>query len=70
MAQRSRRLNLAGPQGGPAPGSILNAELDNLAAAIKGAASNLSDGNAELIALGAVAEWIMLCPLDFDTDAG
>jgi hypothetical protein len=70
VAQRSRRLNLAGPQGGPAPGSILNAELDNLAAAIKGAASNLSDGNAELIALGAVAEWIMRCPLDFDTDAG
>ncbi len=65
VASRSRRLNFAGPQGGPAPSSILNTEIDNLIAAIKGAASNLSDDNAEQIALGAVSEWIMLCPLDF-----
>jgi hypothetical protein len=35
VAIRYRRLNFAGPQGGPAPGSILNTEIDNLIAAIK-----------------------------------
>jgi len=69
VASRSRRLNFAGPQGGPAPNSILSTEIDNLIAAIKGAASNLSDDNAEQIALGAVSEWIMRCPLDFTADA-
>ncbi|QWG23225.1 hypothetical protein KMZ93_25370 [Bradyrhizobium sediminis] len=68
VALRSRRLSFAGPQGGPGPGSILNAEIENLIAAIKGAATNLSDDNAERIALGAVAEWIMRCPLDFNSD--
>jgi hypothetical protein len=69
VASRSRRLSFAGPQGGPTPNSILNTEIDTLISAIKGAASNLSDENAEQIALGAVSEWIMRCPLDFNTDA-
>jgi hypothetical protein len=69
VAYRSRRLSFAGSQGDPAPSSILNTEIDNLIAAIKGAASNLSDGNAEQVALGAVAEWLMRCPLDFGSDA-
>jgi hypothetical protein len=68
VASRYRRLNFAGPQGGPAPGSILHTEIDNLIAAIKATASNLSDDNAEQIAYGAVSEWIMRCPLDFVTD--
>jgi hypothetical protein len=69
VTSRSRRLNFAGPQGGPTPNAILGTEIDNLILAIKSAASNLSDDNAEQIALGAVSEWIMLCPLDFSTDA-
>lgn len=69
VTSRSRRLNFAGPQGGPAPGGILNAEIDNLITAIKAAAPNLSDGNAEQIAFGTVSEWIMRCPLDFPSNA-
>ncbi|MCW3476642.1 hypothetical protein OL599_18930 [Rhodovastum sp. RN2-1] len=66
---RSRRLSLAGPQGGPEPGAILNTEIDKLIAAIKAAAPNLSDDNAEQIVLGAVSDWIMRCPLDFPPNA-
>ena len=66
---RARRLSLAGPQGGPAPGAILNTEIDNLIATIKAAAPNLSDGNAEQIAMGAVSDWILRCPLDFTSHA-
>jgi hypothetical protein len=69
VASRYRRLNFTGPQGGPAPGAILNTEIDNLIAAIKAAAPNLSHGNADQIALGSVSEWIMRCPLDFPSDA-
>jgi hypothetical protein len=68
VANRSRRLTFAGPQGGPTPGAILNTEIDKLVAAIKAAAPNLSDDNAEQIAYGAISEWIMRCPLDFTTD--
>jgi hypothetical protein len=69
VASRSRRLNFAGPQGGPAPGAILNTEIDNLIAAIRASAPNLSDDNADQIAFGSVSEWIMRCPLDFPPDA-
>ncbi|SFX96681.1 hypothetical protein SAMN04244548_02355 [Paracoccus pantotrophus] len=33
--------------------------------ALKEAAPSLSDENAEQIAYGTIAEWIMRCPLDF-----
>lgn len=65
VSGRRRRLALAGPQGGPAAGSILNSEIESLIAAIKSAAPNLSNDNAEQIALGTVSEWMMRCPLDF-----
>ncbi len=68
VAARYRRLNFAGPQGGPASGAILHTQIDNLIAAIKGAAPNLSDDNADQIALGSVCEWIMGCSLDFPAD--
>jgi hypothetical protein len=69
VSGRRRRLAFAGPQGGPAPGAILNTEIESLIAAIKSAAPNLSDGNAEQIAFGTVSEWIMRCPLDFPPNA-
>jgi hypothetical protein len=65
ISGRTRRLNFVGPQSGPAPNNIMNAELDSLIQAIKSAAPNLSALNAEDIALGTVADWIMRCPLDF-----
>jgi hypothetical protein len=69
VTSRYRRLTLAGPQGGPGPGAILNTEIDNLITAIKAAMPNLSDGNAEEIAIGTVSEWIMWCSLDFPSNA-
>lgn len=69
VSARSRRLSFTGPQGGPAAGAILNTELSALVAAIKSAAPNLSEDNAEEIALGALSEWIMRCPLDFPSHA-
>ena len=66
---RTQRIGFAGPQGGPAPSGILNKEIDSLVLAIKAAAPNLSEVNAEQIAFGAVSEWIMRCPLDFPSNA-
>ena len=66
---RARRLTFVGPQGGPAPSNILNTELENLITAIRSAAPSLSNANAEEIAMGAVSDWIMRCPLDFPPDA-
>ncbi|MFZ5704787.1 MAG: hypothetical protein ACOY5R_05930 [Pseudomonadota bacterium] len=66
---RARLLNYAGPQGGPLPGSILRAELENLTVAIKESAPSLSNSNAQEIALGTISEWIMRCPLDFPASA-
>lgn len=65
---RARRLAFVGPQGGPMPTNILNTELDNLITTIKSAAPSLSHANAEEIAMGAISDWIMRCPLDFPSD--
>ncbi|KAA3448167.1 hypothetical protein C7I87_22905 [Mesorhizobium sp. SARCC-RB16n] len=62
---RARRLQFAGPQGVQTPGSILHTELDSLISAMRTAAPNLSEENAEQIAYGSICEWIMRCPLDF-----
>ena len=69
LSGRRRRLAFTGPQGGPAPGAILNTEIENLITAIKSVAPNLSNGNAEQIAFGTVFEWIMGCSLDFPPNA-
>lgn len=66
---RARLLDFAGPQGGPLPGNILHAELENLTAAIKESVPSLSQSNAQEIALGTISEWIMRCPLDFPGNA-
>lgn len=65
LTTRARRLSVAGPSGGPDPGAILNTELDRLVIAVKEAVPNLSEDNAQQIALGTAADWIMRCPLDF-----
>ena len=62
---RARTLTFAGPKGGTLPSSILNTEIASLTQAITTAAPTLSDDNAQEIALGTIAEWIMRCPLDF-----
>lgn len=69
VSSRAQRLDFAGPQGGPAPGAILNTEIESLIKAIKVEAPNLSHANCEEIAFGAVSDWVLRCPLDFPTDA-
>ena len=69
ITSHARRLTFAGPQGGPAAGTILHSELNSLIGAIKLAVPSLSDANAEEIAWGAISEWIMRCPLDFPSNA-
>lgn len=68
ISGRAQRLSFVGPQGGPAPSNIMNTELDTLIDAIKDAAPTLSHSNAEEIALGVLSDWIMRCPLDFESD--
>src|SRR3546814_16558342 len=68
IQHRARLLNFAGPRGGPQPGNILHTELENLTGAIKESAPSLSNGNAQEIALGTISEWIMRCPLDFQSN--
>lgn len=69
IKRRANRLAFAGPQGGPVPTNIMNTELDYLTGMIKVAAPSLSEANVEEIAMGAISEWIMRCPLDFPADA-
>lgn len=69
VSRHARRLDMAGPQGGPAPGAILHSELASLTESIKEAVPSLSADNAEEIAIGVVSEWIMRCPLDFPASA-
>jgi hypothetical protein len=44
---------------------ILRYEVDSLTAELKQSIPNFSDASAEQIALGAIAEWLLRCPLDF-----
>lgn len=62
---RTRRLKFVGPKTGQPPSEVLGGELDMMIDALKEAAPSLSDENAEQIAYGTIAEWIMRCPLDF-----
>ena len=62
---RARRLKFVGPKTGQPPSEVLGGELDMMIGALKEAAPSLSDENAEQIAYGTIAEWIMRCPLDF-----
>lgn len=62
---RTRRLKFVGPKIGQPPSEVLGGELDMMIGALKEAAPSLSDENAEQIAYGTIAEWIMRCPLDF-----
>jgi hypothetical protein len=47
------------------PHHILRSEVDSLVAEMKQSIPNFSDGSAQQIALGTIAEWLLRCPLDF-----
>jgi hypothetical protein len=63
ISQRLRRLKLGSRISGADP---LDAEIDGLKEAILAAVPNLDPGTADTIALGAVSDWLMRCPLRLD----
>lgn len=63
ISERLRRLRLGSRK---LAGDPLDAEIDSLKAAILSAVPNLDPGVADTIALGAVSDWLMRCPLRLD----
>lgn len=63
VSERLRRLRLGSRR---LVGDPLDAEIDLLKTAILAAVPNLDPGTADTIALGAVSDWLMRCPLKLD----
>jgi len=63
ISERLRRLRLGSRK---LVGDPLDAEIDSLKAEILAAVPNLDPGTADTIALGAVSDWLMRCPLKLD----
>lgn len=63
ISERLRRLRLGSRK---LVGDPLDAEIDSLKTAILAAVPNLDPGAADTIALGAVSDWLMRCPLRLD----
>ncbi|KTQ96330.1 hypothetical protein NS226_08140 [Aureimonas ureilytica] len=63
ISERLRRLRLGSRR---LVGDPLDAEIDSLKTAILSAVPNLDPGTADTIALGAVSDWLMRCPLRLD----
>ncbi|WP_265501245.1 hypothetical protein [Paracoccus beibuensis] len=63
ISERLRRLRLGSRK---LVGDPLDAEIDSLKASILAAVPNLDPGAADTIALGAVSDWLMRCPLRLD----
>ncbi|MFG1201765.1 hypothetical protein V5F29_05175 [Xanthobacter aminoxidans] len=63
ISERLRRLRLGSRR---LVGDPLDAEIESLKTAILAAVPNLDPGTADTIALGAVSDWLMRCPLKLD----
>jgi hypothetical protein len=63
ISERLRRLRLGSRR---LVGDPLDAEIDSLKMEILTAVPNLDPGTADTIALGAVSDWLMRCPLKLD----
>ncbi|NVK19175.1 MAG: hypothetical protein HWE30_10805 [Methylocystaceae bacterium] len=63
ISERLRRLRLGSRR---LVGDPLDAEIDSLKTEILAAVPNLDPGTADTIALGAVSDWLMRCPLKLD----
>ncbi|TDR39634.1 hypothetical protein DFR29_11522 [Tahibacter aquaticus] len=65
ISRRLDLLELAGPSSSGSAETALRTEFEGLKAELKREAPHLSDANVHTIAMGALAEWLMRCPLDF-----
>lgn len=63
ISERLRRLRMGSRK---LEGDPLDAEIDSLKAAILTAVPNLDPGVADTIAVGAVSDWLMRCPLKLE----
>lgn len=65
ISRHTTRLRLYGPPPEGTPHQILRAEFDALKRDLDAVVPNFAAANAEQIALGTLAEWLLRCPLDF-----
>lgn len=65
ISRRLDLLELAGPSSAASAETALRFEFEGLKAELKREAPHFSDANVHTIAMGALAEWLMRCPLDF-----
>ncbi|MFT8247241.1 hypothetical protein [Roseomonas sp. BN140053] len=65
ISRHATRLSFYGSPEDATPYYILRSEVESLTAELKQSVPNFSDGSAQQIALGAIAEWLLRCPLDF-----
>jgi hypothetical protein len=65
ISRHAARLSFYGNPEHATPHHILRSEVDSLTAELKQSIPNFSDGSAQQIALGTIAEWLLRCPLDF-----
>lgn len=65
ISRQAAKLSFYGSPENATPHHILRTEVDSLIAELKQSIPNFSDGSAQQIALGTIAEWLLRCPLDF-----
>lgn len=65
ISRHAAKLSFYGSPENATPHHILRTEFDSLTAELKQSIPNFSDASAQQIALGAIAEWLLRCPLDF-----
>ena len=65
ISRHAARLSFYGNPDDATPHHILRSEVESLTAELKQSIPNFSDGSAQQIALGTIAEWLLRCPLDF-----
>ena len=64
IRRRLRYLQTMGV-GNSTPHAILTSQFDELKREVLKTLPNLSDDDAEMVAYGTIASWLMMCPLDF-----
>jgi hypothetical protein len=65
ISRHAAKLSFYGSPENVTPHHILRSEVESLTAELQQSIPNFADSSAQQIALGAVAEWLLRCPLDF-----
>ena len=65
ISRRLEMLELTGPTTSASPESALRSEITGLKEELRKVAPNFSEENVHTLTMGALAEWLLRCPLDF-----